>query len=113
MTEIVDPASELLAYASEFRFKLYPEGHEYVDIATTAITVAWRGDNRWAVSEGGFCYDALGHREYESIPTEREAEFLARFRFSRDEAVRIAREVVVPQRRAVYDRLVKRQQVTP
>lgn len=105
--------ADLLDAASEFRFKLYPEGHQYVDVAQQAVTVAWRGEDRWAVCDGGFCYDANGSREYESIPSEREEEVLARFRFDRDEAVRIAREVAVPQRRAVYDRLVKRSEATP
>lgn len=121
----VDPAStdatggdagrsgELLEHASEFRFKLYPEGHEFWDVAQEAVTVEWRGPgDRWAVCDGGFCFDVDGHREHESIPSEREDEFKARVRFPRDEAVRIAREVVVPQRRARYDRLVARNRAT-
>lgn len=102
---------DLLAYASEFRFKLYPEGHEFWDVADMAVIVAWRGpDDRWAVLDGGWCYDAAGQREYESIPGYREAEFKARFRFDRDEAVRIAREVVVPKLRALWDARLARKQ---
>lgn len=75
-----------------------------------AVTVAWRRGERWAVLERGFCYDADGNREYESIPSEREDEFKARFRFDRDEAIRIAREVVVPKLRALWDARLARKQ---
>ena len=47
----MDPV-DLLGHATEFQFKLYPEGHEYWDIAHLAVTVAWRGPgDRWAVLE--------------------------------------------------------------
>jgi hypothetical protein len=95
--------ADLLDFASEFRFKLYPDGHHYVDVAELAVTVQWRGDNRWAVCDSGWCYDADGNRTYESSPSERTDEFKVRFRFSRDEAVHIAREVVVPALRALWD----------
>lgn len=97
-------ADDLLDYATQFRFRLYPEGHRFVDVAEYAVTVEWRGGDRWAVMERVFCYDATGTAEYESIPSDRTDEFKARFRFSRDEAIRIAREVVVPQLRAEWDR---------
>jgi len=100
--------TDLLDFASEFRFRLYPEGHEFWDIADMAVTVAWRGGDRWAVCERGFCWDATGYSEYESIPSDREDEFKARYRFDRDEAVRIAREVVVPRLRAVWDERLTR-----
>lgn len=101
---------DLLTYASEFRFRVYPDGHEFWDIADMAVTVAWRRGGRWAVLERGFCYDADGNREYESIPSEREDEFKARFRFDRDEAIRIACEVVVPKLRALWDARLARKQ---
>lgn len=101
----------LLDHATEFQFKLYPDGHEFWDIAEMAITVVWRGPgDRWAVMERGWCYDAQGSREYESIPSDRSDEFKDRFRFTRDEAVRLAIEVAVPQRRAAWD---KRTKATP
>lgn len=99
----------LLGHATEFRFLLYPEGHQYWDIAAEAVLVTWRGDGRWTVKNHGFCYDAGGHPEYEPIPSERGDEFKERFRFDRDEAVRIAGEVVVPQLRAIWnERLAKK-----
>lgn len=97
------PDFDLLAHATRFRFLLYPEGHEYWDTALMEVTVEWRGDDRWAVLSRGFCFDAVGTNGYESIPSERKDEFLARFRFTRDEAVRIAREVVVPKLRAIWE----------
>ncbi len=104
--------TDLLDYASEFRFKLYPEGHEFWDVADLDVLVAWRSTDRWAVIHNGFCYDVDGYREYESIPSDRQDEFRSRYRFDRDEAVRIAREVVVPKLRAIWDQRLARKQAT-
>lgn len=99
---------DLLAHATEFRFLLYPEGHEFWDIAEQAVMVEWRGEDRWAVkTRHSWCVDADGAREHESIPS-RTDEFKDRFRFTRDEAIRIAREVAVPRERARWDALLAR-----
>lgn len=99
----------LLAHATEFRFPLYPEGHEHWDIAELAVTVEWRGEDKWAVVvRHSWCVDANGERKYESIPSDREDEFKARFRFARDEAIRIACDVAVPKERARWDALLAR-----
>jgi hypothetical protein len=94
----------LIEYVTRLRFLLYPEGHEYVDIAALEVTVEWRGGRGWAVCSRGFCFDAAGHREHEPLSTGRTDEFLDRYRFTRSEAIRVAREVVVPQERARWDK---------
>jgi len=66
--------------------------------------LCWSGaGDRWAVLERSWCFDAAGSAEYESIPSDRSDEFKARFRHSRDEAVRLALDVVVPKARAKWD----------
>jgi hypothetical protein len=101
-----DPTASLIDYATEFQFPIYPEGHEFWDIAAVTVTVAKRGDDRWAVLSRSFCHDADGKPEYEHIPSERSDEFKQRFRFDLDSAVRLAVEVVVPRERARWERLL-------
>lgn len=48
----------------------------------------------WAVMRHGYCYQANGMSEYEPSPSNRSEEFLARTRFSRDEAIKLALEQV-------------------
>ena len=103
----------LIDYATEFQFPIYPEGHEFWDIAAETVTVAKRGDGRWAVLSRSFCYDADGNAEYEQIPSERTDEFKQQFRFDLDAAVRLAREVVVPKERARWERLLSRRTEAP
>lgn len=102
------PGFDLLAHATAFRIPIYPEGHQFPDIAAQAVTVEWRGDDCWAVIVQGSCFDARGRREYEPSPSSRGPDFLARFRFTRDEAIRIAREVVVPNERQRWEKLLAR-----
>ncbi len=101
---------ELLEAATEFAFPVYPDGHEFVDVAALRVFVVWRSPGLWAVTDGsgGSCFDAAGVREHELLPSNRDDDFLARFRFDRAEAVRVATEVVVPAVRAVWDRRVAR-----
>lgn len=94
---------ELLTHATAFRFLLYPDGHKYWDVAAEDVRIELRGGGRWAVLVRGFCVDTNGNMEYEPIPSERDDAFRARNRFSLDEAVRLAREVVVPAQRALWD----------
>lgn len=101
-SERVTP-DDLINYATEFQFPVFPEGHESWDIAAETVTVAKRGDDRWAVLTRGFCHDVDGNGEYESIPSERTDEFKQRFRHDLDTAVRIAREVVAPAVREEWE----------
>lgn len=103
----------LLDHATTFRFLLYPEGHEFWDIADQDVTIEWRGADSWAVLVRGSCVDAEGKREYEPNPSSRDDDFKTRFRFTRDEAIRIAREVAVPAERARWDARLARKAGLP
>lgn len=74
-------------------FTLLPDTSPYPpheDIHTWGIRVEQRGPGSWAVVERSWCLDRDGHREYESMPSERTDEFKTRFRFTLDDAFDIA-----------------------
>lgn len=56
------------------------------------ITVEWRGPGSWAVKRWSSCLSSSGKWDHESIPSEREDEWLAEHRFDLDTALRLARE---------------------
>lgn len=57
------------------------------------IRVEYRGCGKWAVCRGGACYDRDGQQEHEGLPTSRPEDYLARFRFPRQEALEIAARI--------------------
>lgn len=57
-----------------------------------SITVEWRGEGRWAVCRFRQCLDANGEWDYESIPSEREDDWLDAHRFGLDTALRLAQQ---------------------
>lgn len=88
--------SELLDAAVSFIF--YPPGTDMDSLEghLSGVTVVWRGLDMWAVTQlPGRCLNRDGEWEYEPRPSERDEEFLARCRFTRDEAVQKARELAV------------------
>lgn len=56
-----------------------------------AVTVEETAPDRWAVRRSKRCLNVDGEWEWESIPSEREADFLARCRFDLDTALAMAR----------------------
>lgn len=106
MSDTDEQLRDLLDHATEFQFLLFPEGHEYFDIAELSVSVEWRGPDSWAVKARGSCRDVDGVAEWEPQPSGRTDEFKRRFRFSRDEAVRIARDVIVPAERQRWECLL-------
>lgn len=57
-----------------------------------AIKVAYRGDDLWAVTSGGYCLGADGDWDYEPSPSSREDDWLATHRFDEATALRLAEE---------------------
>lgn len=66
----------------------------YDDINSEAfsIKVDYAGHGRWAVRSGSRCCAADGRWDYEPIPSERTDEWLAKYRFDLDTALRLAKE---------------------
>lgn len=58
------------------------------------ISIEWRGDDRWCIFNGSSCYTKLGEWEYESMPSHRTDEYLARARYTLDEALSVAAKIV-------------------
>lgn len=73
-----------------YEVSIFPEG---VDARRHfVITVAFRGDDRWAVFDGPRCLGADGEWEYEPLTSARDEEWLATHRFDLDTALGLARE---------------------
>lgn len=58
------------------------------------ISIEWRGDDRWCIFNGSSCYTKLGEWEYEAMSSHRTEEYLARARYTLDEALSIAAKIV-------------------
>ena len=75
-------------------------GSGLVDKHYFEVTVEWRGTDpetqldRWAVMHMGHCLSVDGMWEYESLPSSRDEEFKRRFRFSFEDALRLATSAV-------------------
>lgn len=82
--------NDLLQHATEFVFT--PAGTDRKDPDTRhfRVTVSWRGEDTWAVTWMGECWNGT-EWEWEPSPSSREEDFLARCRFSLEEACNHAR----------------------
>jgi hypothetical protein len=79
--------------ATEFEVSLLPEeiGPE---AASWSITVEYRGKDMWAVCGGRQCADAGGVFAFEPRPSERDDDWLTRYRFPMERALEIAMRAV-------------------
>jgi len=65
----------------------HPDGFSW------ALRVEYRGRGKWAVLRSGKrCLSSTGEWDWESIPSEREDDWLATHRFDLDTALRLAQE---------------------
>lgn len=86
----LSPAPEPVVQATRYTVNCIPEGTS-PDGHVFAITVEWRGRDRWAVTRHSMCLDNEGNWDYEMRPSEREDDWLATHRFSLDEALELAK----------------------
>jgi hypothetical protein len=75
---------------TEYTICALPEGT--VNYRHYAITVAHRGEGRWAVLHGGLCLNAAGDWDWEPTPSNRDDDWLDTHRFDQDTALRLAEE---------------------
>lgn len=84
-------------------YRVLPTGYASATLADKyhfELQVQWRGQDeesgldRWAVLHGGSCLSADGSWEHEPRPSSRNDDFLHRFRFPLDQALRLATEAV-------------------
>lgn len=85
MTKIPEPQVRVTRY----EVSCFPKDAE--DALHFTLAVEYRGRGLWAVLDGPFALDAEGRKDYESIPSEREDEWLALYRFDLDTALEIAK----------------------
>ncbi|WP_086565312.1 hypothetical protein [Streptomyces africanus] len=86
MTDIPEPAVQATRYAVSY---FPPDDHEG---ALFNLSVEYRGRGLWAVVRLRSCLGSDGTWSYESIPSEREDEWLAEHRFDLDTALKLAKE---------------------
>lgn len=79
---------ELLSAAVSFSF-----GKRDVKHGRARVTVEQRGYGKWAVVDGRFVLANDGEWEVEPLPSNRDNAFIARTRYSFDEAVERAKEI--------------------
>lgn len=85
-----DRLADRLALATEFTVCAVPE--DDINHSVYAITVAYRGRGRWAVTRHRWCLGADGEWDFEMRPSEREDAWLDAHRFDLDTALRLAHE---------------------
>lgn len=73
-----------------YQVSVLPESH--IDQDVFAITVEYRGHGRWAVKHLAYVLSGTGEWDYEPNPSSRTDEWLARHRFTRDEALELAKQ---------------------
>ena len=76
--------------ATVYEVSLLPEGD--INRLSFTINVEYRGGDRWAVVRSRQCMNAAGEWSWESIPSEREDDWLAEHRFDLNTALRLAKE---------------------
>lgn len=82
--------------ATTYTVNLEADPHEWITVVLTCLK--GQGPHKppqdtWAVRHLSYCLNASGEWEFEPIPSSRDDDFLARTRWTRDEAIR--RAVVV------------------
>ncbi|MEU6057959.1 hypothetical protein [Streptomyces sp. NPDC047097] len=81
---------EPIVQATRYEVSILPAGD--INYSVFVLAVEWRGGDRWAVVRHRECLAADGNWSWESLPSEREDEWLAKHRFDLDTALALARE---------------------
>lgn len=84
-----DPTSEV--HITKYLVSCLPL--DDINTLTWSVNVEYAGNGRWAVRRMKRCYDIDGVQDWEPIPSEREDEWLDRYRFDLDTALDVARRV--------------------
>lgn len=87
----VDSGAPPYVQITRFDVSCFPVDGE--DHGHFAVTVEYRGRDRWAVLRHGQCLNTDGEWDYEIRVSERDDEWIAAHRFTMQEALRRAREI--------------------
>ncbi len=84
--------TETYTRPAQYEVSVWPPDIECIDSDTWKITVEYRGNGKWAVTQGGHvCLGNDDEWSWESIPSERTEEWLAMHRFALEDALELAR----------------------
>lgn len=81
---------EPIVQVTEYTVRCLPEDHP--SSRHFSLKVAYRGAQRWAVTDTGYCLSRSGTWQYEQVPSERCDEWLAEHRFDLATALDLARD---------------------
>ncbi|AZF95156.1 hypothetical protein [Mycobacterium phage MKC-IRE-02] len=85
--------SEVFVRPTRYEVTAWPGPVDGVNRSQFVLYVEWRGEDRWCVTDGSYCYRRDGHKSYERNPSSRTDRFKKAYRFSLDEALEIAKRV--------------------
>ena len=75
---------------TQYDVSCFPADHPSAYIFT--ITVEWRGNDLWAVTDRFQCLDVDGNWDYEPSPSSRDDDWKARHRFPLETALALAQQ---------------------
>lgn len=87
---MVSAVSEPRVLATSYTVSCLP--YDGIDAEVFSIQVDYAGHGRWAVRQRSRCLATDGRWDWEPIPSERTDEWLAKYRFDLDTALRLAKE---------------------
>lgn len=88
-----DTMTEVFVRPTRYEVTAWPGPTDAVNRSHYVLTVEWRGNDNWCVTDGFGCYRADGDREYEPQPSSRDDDFISRTRFPLDEALELAKRI--------------------
>ncbi len=87
------PVPEVFVTPVAYQAGIWPDGEESINAGLFTVRVEYRGRGKWAVLHGARrCLGSDGEWDWESIPSEREDDWLATHRFTLEEALELARK---------------------
>lgn len=91
-------APEVFTRATRYEVTAWPGPVDGVNRSQYVPYVEWRGDGRWCVTDGSYCYRRDGHKSYERNSSSRTDRFKKAYRFPLGEALEIAQRIAPKMR---------------
>lgn len=86
-------AQEVFVQPTRYEVTAWPGPRDSVNRMHYVLYVEWRGEDRWCITDGSYCYRRDGHKSYERQPSSRTDRFKNAYRFSLDEALMLAKQI--------------------
>lgn len=85
--------TELVVKATRYEVTAWPGVEDSMNRSMYVLYVEHRGNDRWCVTNGAYCYRKDGHKSYESMPSSRTDRFKKAYRFSLEDALALAKKM--------------------